>query len=70
MDQPITYQGTRLEQEDPQAAQLVKLRYFVGMSMSEAAETLGLAVRSTERLWTFGKAFLKSVLGEGNGGDR
>lgn len=60
----------QLEQEDPQAAQLVKLRYFVGMSMAEAAETMGLAVRSTERLWTFGKAFLKSVLVEGEGDHR
>jgi len=55
----------KLEREDQQAAQLVKLRYFVGMSMSEATESLGLPVRSTERLWTFCKAYLKSVLSDG-----
>ena len=54
----------RLEQEDAQAAQLVKLRYFVGMSMSESAEAMGVSVRSSERLWTFCKAYLKSVLSD------
>lgn len=57
-----------LEQEDVQAAELVKLRYFVGMSMSEAAEILGLPLRSAERLWTFCKAFLKNALSEGRAG--
>jgi len=55
----------QLEQEDAQAARLVKLRYFVGMSMGEAAEVLGLSVRSAERLWTFCKAYLKSALSDG-----
>lgn len=54
-----------LEREDTQAAELVKLRYFVGMSMKEAAEALALPVRSAERLWTFCKAFLKNALSEG-----
>ena len=53
-----------LEQEDKQAADLVKLRYFVGMSMNEAAEAAGMSVRSAERLWTFCKAFLKNALSE------
>jgi len=48
----------RLEEEDPQTAELVKLRYFVGMTMSEAAEALGLKKRSAEALWTYGKAWL------------
>lgn len=49
-----------LEREDPQAAELVKLRYFVGMSMPQAAEALQLPLRSAERLWSFGKVFLKA----------
>ena len=49
----------QLAAEDAVAADLVKLRYFVGMSMPEAAEALGLPLRSAERLWTFAKAFLR-----------
>jgi RNA polymerase sigma factor (TIGR02999 family) len=44
---------------DEQAANLVKLRYFAGMSMEEAARALGLPLRSTERLWTFARAWLR-----------
>jgi RNA polymerase sigma factor (TIGR02999 family) len=49
-----------LSRKDPQVAELVKLRYYVGMSMPEAAAALGLAPRSAERLWTFGRAWLRS----------
>ncbi len=48
----------RLEAEDSQVANLVKLRYFVGMTMSEAAEAMDLKKRSAESLWTYGKAWL------------
>ncbi len=51
-----------LENEDSQAARLVKLRYFVGMTMAEAAEAMDLSLRSAERLWSFGKVFLKSQM--------
>jgi len=43
---------------DPQAAELVKLRYFVGMTMEEAASALGLAKRTAESLWTYARAWL------------
>ncbi|MGH7971795.1 MAG: ECF-type sigma factor [Limisphaerales bacterium] len=49
-----------LEKEDAQVAELVKLRYFVGMTMPQAAEAMQLPLRSAERLWSFGKVFLKS----------
>jgi RNA polymerase sigma factor (TIGR02999 family) len=49
-----------LEQEDSQVAELVKLRYFVGLTMPQAAEAMDLPLRTTERLWSFGKVFLKS----------
>jgi len=45
--------------EDPAAAELVKLRYFVGMTMEEAAAALNLSQRSAERLWSYSKAWLK-----------
>lgn len=48
-----------LAQEDPAAANLVKLRYFVGMTMEEAAATLGLSLRNTERTWTYARAWLR-----------
>jgi RNA polymerase sigma factor (TIGR02999 family) len=46
-----------------QAAELVKLRYFVGLSNTEAADTLGLSLRATERLWTFARTWLHRQLG-------
>lgn len=54
----------QLAQEDPACAELVKLRYFVGMTMDEAAEALGLSLRSAERLWTYGRAWLRRRLNQ------
>lgn len=48
-----------LAAEDPMAANLVKLRYFVGMSMDEAATALNLPLRTTERLWAYARAWLR-----------
>jgi len=52
----------QLAEEDPTAADLVKLRYFVGMTMPEAADAMGLPLRNTERLWTFARAWLRDAL--------
>jgi len=54
--------------EDPQTAALVKLRYFAGMSMDEAATALGIPLRTAERLWTFARAWLRRQIAgnEGN----
>jgi RNA polymerase sigma factor (TIGR02999 family) len=49
---------TRLAEIDKQAAELVQLRYFAGLPMREAAEILGIAPRTAERLWTYAKAWL------------
>ena len=51
-----------LAKDDPPAAELVKLRYFVGLTMPEAAEAMGLPLRNTERLWTFARAWLRKAL--------
>ena len=48
----------RLTTEDPQAAELVKLRYFLGMTMDEAATALGLSKRTAESLWTYARVRL------------
>ena len=53
-----------LAAEDSIAADLVKLRYFVGMSMPEAAEALGMRLRTAERLWTFARAWLRHEIRE------
>ena len=45
--------------EDPTAAELVKLRYFVGLTMEEAASGLGLGKRTAENIWTFARVWLK-----------
>jgi len=50
--------------EDPEAAQLVKLRFFVGLSHREAAEVLGLSHATADRTWVFAKAWLGRTLKE------
>ncbi len=48
----------RLAVEDPRKAELVKLRYFVGMSIEEAAAALGISDRTAKRDWTYARAWL------------
>jgi RNA polymerase sigma factor (TIGR02999 family) len=53
---------TRLEAKDPPAAQLVKLRFFAGLTMLEAAEVLRIPLRSAERNWTYARTWLQREL--------
>ena len=53
---------SRLAAVEPQAAELVHLRYFAGQTMSSAAELLGLPLRNTHRLWAYAKAWLLQEL--------
>jgi DNA-directed RNA polymerase specialized sigma24 family protein len=53
-----------LERHDETAAQLVKLRYFAGMSHQEAADSLGVGRRAADRLWALARAWLFQRLGE------
>ncbi len=48
-----------LAREDPVAADLVKLRYFVGMTMTEAADALEIPLRTGERVWNYARAWLR-----------
>jgi RNA polymerase sigma factor (TIGR02999 family) len=52
-----------LAKEDPVAANLVKLRYFVGMTMDEAAATMGVSLRNAERTWAYARAWLRRQIG-------
>jgi RNA polymerase sigma factor (TIGR02999 family) len=47
-----------LQEHDVQAAELVKLRYFAGLSHQEAAETLNISRRAADRLWAVAKTWL------------
>jgi RNA polymerase sigma factor (TIGR02999 family) len=47
-----------LEQHDPQAAQVVKLRYFAGLSHQDAARAMQLSRRAADRLWALAKTWL------------
>ena len=53
----------RFEAVDPAAAELVKLRCFIGLSMPEAAEALNLSLRSAERSWAYARAWLRRDIG-------
>ena len=53
---------TRLEAQDSRMAQVVKLRYFAGMSVDETASALDLAPRTVNRLWTAARAWLRREL--------
>ena len=53
---------TRLAAVEPQAAELVHIRYFAGQTMGGAAELLGLSLRSSHRLWAYAKAWLLQEL--------
>lgn len=48
----------KLAAEAPQKAELVKLRYFVGMTFEEAADALGISVATAKRHWAYARAWL------------
>ena len=48
----------KLATEEPQKAELTKLRYFVGMTFEEAAEVLGISVATAKRYWAYARAWL------------
>jgi RNA polymerase sigma factor (TIGR02999 family) len=53
---------SRLADADPTAAELVKLRYYAGLSIPQAAEALGIGARSADRLWAYARAWLRDAL--------
>jgi len=48
----------KLEQIDPRKADLVKLRFFAGLTMDEAAEAIGISVATAHRDWNYARAWL------------
>ena len=57
---------SRLEAADPLAANLVKLRYFSGLTMAQTAEALGISLRKAERNWTYARTWLHRELAAPN----
>lgn len=54
----------RLAADDRQAAELVKLRYFAGLTIPQAAEVVGISPRKADALWFFARAWLRRALDE------
>jgi RNA polymerase sigma factor (TIGR02999 family) len=55
----------RLAQEDPACAELVKLRFFAGLTQEAAAAALGLPRRTADRTWAYARAWLCEALSQG-----
>lgn len=55
---------TRLAAEDPVAAHVVELRHFAGLSIEEAASSLGLSRATVYRHWTYARAWLRDAISE------
>ena len=53
-----------LERHDAQAAELVKLRYFAGLTHQQAADALGIGRRAADRLWALARAWLYRCVAE------
>jgi RNA polymerase sigma factor (TIGR02999 family) len=49
----------RLAEKSPRKAELIKLRYFLGCTMAETAQILGIAVKTAEEDWTYARAWLR-----------
>src|SRR5713101_7197685 len=49
----------------PQAAELVKLRYFAGLSNADTAALLGVSPRKANQIWAYARAWLQEELGDG-----
>jgi RNA polymerase sigma factor (TIGR02999 family) len=52
----------KLAVADRQAAELVQLRYFAGMTLPEAADAMGISPRTADRLWAYARAWLHQEL--------
>jgi RNA polymerase sigma factor (TIGR02999 family) len=55
---------TRFARAEPAKAELVKLRFFAGLTMPEAAAAMGVSLATAERYWTFAKSWLYAELAD------
>jgi len=54
----------RLEERDPQKAQLVKLRFFAGLTIEEAASALDISTTTADRYWAYARAWLQREMAD------
>ena len=55
----------KLDAKDPRSAELVKLRFFAGLTIQQAAETLDISISTAKADWTYAKSWLRAeILGE------
>ena len=54
----------QFESIEPEKAQLVKLRYFTGLKIREAAEVLGISTATADRSWAYARAWLQTELND------
>ena len=57
----------RLEDQDPRTAEVVRLRFFAGLSVEETAKALELSERTVKREWSLARAWLYNALREARG---
>ena len=55
---------TSFEEQDPKKAELVKLRFFGGMTIEQAAEVLEISTTTADRYWAYSRAWLKTEMGD------
>ncbi len=55
----------KLEATNPQAAELVKLRYFAGFTIPETAEHMKISPRKANQIWTYARAYLATEIADG-----
>jgi RNA polymerase sigma factor (TIGR02999 family) len=60
----------KLQAKDPRAAELVKLRFFAGLTRHQAAEVLGVSVATADNDWAYAKGWLKAEIAGRSGTDR
>ena len=54
----ISFAMEALAEQEPEEAELVRLRYFAGMTIQEASETMGISSRKANRMWQHARALL------------
>ena len=56
----------RLEEHDAESAQVVKLRFFAGFTLAQAADIIGVSERTAKRMWAYARAWLYDFMEPGN----
>jgi RNA polymerase sigma factor (TIGR02999 family) len=57
-----------LERKDPRKAEVVKLRFFAGLTTAQAAAALGVSTSTAENDWAYARSWLRLRMGEPDGG--